>query len=163
MAGLFCVPRCVTQEAIERFESTDALMDGDKRMRLLRLSYLRPLATAFVISVLAIGGQAQNSPQKNELPASPSSQSSAPHQFVISDYTKPQSHFPNPIAPYLARHLPPPDLSNTPRIGQLLRDGKLYISIDDAVALALENNLDIGIARDNLNVADTDILRAKAG
>ena len=44
-----------------------------------------------------------------------------------------------------------------------MRDGKIYLSVDDAVALALENNLDIGIARYNLNIADTDILRAKAG
>ena len=45
-----------------------------------------------------------------------------------------------------------------------MQDGKLLICpIDDAVALALENNLDIGIARYNLNIADTDVVRAKAG
>src|SRR5208283_5480685 len=44
-----------------------------------------------------------------------------------------------------------------------MHDGKLYISMNDAVALALENNLDIAIARYNLNIADTDIWRAKAG
>jgi outer membrane protein len=48
-------------------------------------------------------------------------------------------------------------------IDSLLRDGKIYLSIDDAVALALENNLDIEIARYNLNLADTDYLRAKSG
>jgi outer membrane protein TolC len=44
-----------------------------------------------------------------------------------------------------------------------MRDGKIYLSIDDAVALTLENNLDIDIARYNLNIADTDFLRAKSG
>jgi outer membrane protein len=44
-----------------------------------------------------------------------------------------------------------------------MHDGKLYISMNDAVALALENNLDIAIARYNLNIADTDVWRAKAG
>ncbi|MGZ4835616.1 MAG: TolC family protein [Terriglobales bacterium] len=44
-----------------------------------------------------------------------------------------------------------------------MHDGKLYISMNDAIALALENNLDIAIARYNLNIADTDIWRAKAG
>jgi len=44
-----------------------------------------------------------------------------------------------------------------------LRDGKLYLSMNDAVALALENNLDIAISRYNLNIADTDVLRANAG
>ena len=45
----------------------------------------------------------------------------------------------------------------------LMHDGKLYLSLNDAIALALENNLDIAIARYNLNIADTDVLRAKAG
>jgi outer membrane protein TolC len=44
-----------------------------------------------------------------------------------------------------------------------MRDGKLYLSINDAVALALENNLDIAIQRYNMAIADTDILRTKAG
>ena len=44
-----------------------------------------------------------------------------------------------------------------------MHDGKLYLSLDDAIALALENNLDIAIARYNLNIADTDILRAQCG
>ena len=55
------------------------------------------------------------------------------------------------------------NLGNSPRIDSLLRDGKIYLSIDDAVALALENNLDLEIARFNLNIADADLLRAKSG
>src|SRR6266404_3510325 len=83
--------------------------------------------------------------------------------FDVKEYSKPRSAFPNLLAPYTARHVAPPNLANTPRIDQLLHDGKLYISMNDAVALALENNLDIAIARYNLNIADTDIWRAKAG
>ncbi|HZQ69119.1 MAG TPA: TolC family protein [Terriglobales bacterium] len=131
-------------------------------MRLLRLNHLRLLATGCLAGALATAGWAQVASQQ-ELPSSPSSQSTAPRQLLLSDYTKPKSHFPNPVSPYTPRHLPPPILSNTPRINDLLKNGKLYISINDAVALALENNLDIGIARYNLSVADTDILRAKAG
>ena len=70
---------------------------------------------------------------------------------------------PTRSAPTLPRHVAPPNLANTPRIDQLMHDGKLYISMNDAVALALENNLDIAIARYNLNIADTDVWRAKAG
>src|SRR5437660_3384701 len=81
----------------------------------------------------------------------------------VLNYTKPASHFPNPIAPYRPRHLAPPNLANTARIDALMHDGKLYLSLNDAIALALENNLDIAIARYTLNIADTDILRAKAG
>jgi outer membrane protein TolC len=79
------------------------------------------------------------------------------------NYSQPVSHFPNPIGPYKPRHLADPSLANTARIDQFMRDGKLYLSLNDAIALALENNLDIAIARYNLNIADTDVLRAKAG
>src|SRR5436305_387859 len=68
-----------------------------------------------------------------------------------------------PIAPYRARHVAAPNLLNSPRMDQLIRDGKIYLSMSDAIALALENNLDLAIARYNLPIADTDILRAKAG
>jgi outer membrane protein TolC len=79
------------------------------------------------------------------------------------NYVKPASHFPNPAGPYIAKHVADPNLANTARIDQLMHDGKLYLSLNDAIALALENNLDIAIARYNLNIADTDVLRAKAG
>ncbi len=79
------------------------------------------------------------------------------------DYTKPKSHFWNPIAPYTALNYPAPSLGNTPKLDQLLRDGKIYLSLPDAVMLAIENNYDIAISRINLDIADTDILRAKAG
>jgi len=130
-------------------------------------SACRLVAAVTLAGTLAVSGWAQES-QSNP-PASSASTQSAPmqapqsHQFQVLDYSKPHPHFPNPIAPYTARHISPPNLSNTPRIEQLLQNGKLMISMDDAVALALENNLDIGIARYNLNIADTDVLRAKAG
>jgi len=95
------------------------------------------------------------------LPAAPATSSS--HAFEVRDYTKPHRAFPNVIAPYTPSNVPAPDLSNTPRIDQLMREGKIYLSMDDAVALALENNLDIGIARYNLGIADTEVLRAKGG
>ena len=79
------------------------------------------------------------------------------------DYTKPKSHIWNFLAPYTATDVPEPRLGNTPRLSQLLRDGKIYLSLSDAVTLALENNYDIEIARMNLDIADTDILRTKAG
>jgi outer membrane protein len=64
--------------------------------------------------------------------------------------------FPHLLQPYRPQELAQPNLANSPRIDSLMRDGKIYLSIDDAVALALENNLDIDIARYNLNIADTD-------
>jgi outer membrane protein len=85
------------------------------------------------------------------------------HPVPVLNYTEPTAHFPNPIGPYKAHQLAQPNFANTSRIDQLMHDGKLYLSLNDAVALALENNLDIAIARYNLNIADTDVMRAKAG
>jgi hypothetical protein len=73
----------------------------------------------------------------------------------------PRSH--NPVSPYMADHVPAPVLTNSPRLDRLIRDGKLYLSLKDAIDLALENNLDLAIARYNLPIADTDLLRTKAG
>ena len=81
----------------------------------------------------------------------------------VVNFENPTPHFPNPIAPYLGHQVPPPSFGNTVRIESLLKDGKLRLSLSDAVALALENNLDLAIARFNLSIADTDLMRAKSG
>jgi outer membrane protein TolC len=86
-----------------------------------------------------------------------------PQPVHLQDYSKPRSAFPRILRPYQAQEVAQPDLGNSPRIDALMRDGKIYLSIDDAVALTLENNLDLDIARYNLNIADTDYLRAKSG
>ena len=69
----------------------------------------------------------------------------------------------SPFSAYTAATTPEPSLANSPGLTQLIRDGKLYLSLKDAIRLALENNLDIAIARYNLPIADMDILRTKAG
>ena len=69
----------------------------------------------------------------------------------------------NPLSPYRAEHVAEPVLTNSPRLDQLIRDGKLYLSLKDAIDLALENNLDLAIARYNLPIADTDLLRTRGG
>jgi outer membrane protein TolC len=99
-----------------------------------------------------------------EPPTAPTPQNTPEAKPVpVLDYTAPVAHFPNPIGPYRPRTVAPPNLANTARIDSLMHDGKVYLSLNDAIALALENNLDVAIARYNLNIADTDVLRAKAG
>ena len=80
----------------------------------------------------------------------------------LPDYSQPKSAL-NPIAPYTGRDIPQPNLSNSNRVDATIHDGKMMLSLSDAIALALENNLDLAIARYNLNIADTDLLRTKAG
>jgi outer membrane protein TolC len=81
---------------------------------------------------------------------------------TMQDYTKPVSPL-TVFGPYKGRDVAAPNFTNATRVDQLMRDGKLMLSLNDAIALALENNLDLAIARYNLNIADTDILRTKAG
>jgi outer membrane protein len=121
-------------------------------------SNTRLAAAAFLFGTLAIACWAQ------EPPSAPVPQNMSETQpLPVLDYTKPVSHFPNPVGPYTPRHVGAPNLANTARIDSLMHDGKLYLSLNDAIALALENNLDVAIARYNLNIADTDVLRSKAG
>jgi outer membrane protein TolC len=73
----------------------------------------------------------------------------------------PKSH--NPLNAYEPDQVPEPVLANSPLLDQLIRNGQLYLSLKDAIDLALENNLDLAIARYNLPIANTDILRTQAG
>jgi outer membrane protein TolC len=72
-------------------------------------------------------------------------------------------HSRNPLSPYMSSTVPPINLTNSSRLQDLVRDGKLYISLRDALALALENNLDLAYFRYNLPIAQADLLRTKAG
>jgi outer membrane protein TolC len=130
-----------------------------------RSSAIANFGLAAVLAILALiivtAGWAQQTPA---IPGAPSATSPPSSQvYDVRAYAKPKSHFLNPLSPYSTRDVAPPSMSNTSRLDELMHDGKLYISVDDAVALALENNLDLAIARYNLNIADTDIWRADAG
>jgi outer membrane protein len=129
-------------------------------------SAIRLLVVVFGFLLTGSSWAQDGSPQMAPSPqASPSVtlQTPQPQRFEATDYSKSRGYFPNPLIPYAPQHVPPPNLTNTPRIDQLLHDGKIMLSINDAVALALENNLDMAISRYNLNIADTDVLRAKSG
>jgi hypothetical protein len=75
----------------------------------------------------------------------------------------PMPHSHNPLAPYMPSTAPELDLSNSPRLQNLIRDGKIYLSLHDAIAVAIENNLDLAYFRYNFPIAQTDILRTKSG
>lgn len=71
--------------------------------------------------------------------------------------------FPRIWSPYQQRSLPHPILENSPRLKSLIHDGKLELSLSDALALTLENNLDIVVQRYVIPIAQTDVLRSKSG
>jgi len=143
---------------------------------------LRDLQATAAIALLVMSGNVQMAGAQTatatpvatsgNLPAAPAASNQAPEVKLTEplylrdtgkDYTRLKPMFPNPIAPYTRTGVELPRLGNTGRLDSLVRDGKIYLSLSDAVVLALENNFDIAIARINLDIADTDVLRAKAG
>jgi outer membrane protein len=102
----------------------------------------------------------------NDLPAEPIPVPTSPLYLrpTARDFSKPYAPmWGNPFKVYGPTSVPKASFSNSVRLGDLVKDGKIYLSLSDALALALENNYDIAIARYDLDIADTDILRAKAG
>ena len=86
-------------------------------------------------------------------------QSFAPPQ----PFNVPMPHSRNPISPYRPSTAPEINLTNSQRLQAMIRDGKIYLSLRDAIALSIENNLDLASFRYNFPIAETDILRTKAG
>jgi outer membrane protein TolC len=92
------------------------------------------------------------------LPPVPASAQKIP----VPDYSLSAGNWPSHRI-YMPEEVPQANLSDSPRLESLIRGGVLYLSLADAVALAIENNLDIAYARYAPLQADTDILRARAG
>ena len=106
--------------------------------------------------VTGVGAQ---TPAPGAAPAT--AEANQPLSSAPLNYEMPKSH--NPLNAYEPEQVPEPVLANSPRLEQRVRDGQLYLSLKDAIDLALENNLDLAIARYNLPIANTDILRTQAG
>jgi len=117
-----------------------------------RMAFWRMLATIpFLVLVLTqpVAGQDAR-------------RTSGPEEATHFDYSN--SHaFPQLFSPYVTPFVPSPRLDNSRRLPNLIVEGKLMLRLDDAIALALENNLDIEVARYNLPIGQTDYLRAKGG
>jgi outer membrane protein len=140
-------------------------MSGSKSIRQVRSTLL----SVFLLVTIAMASLAQNEPPPipNNPPLTPLPQAPPPqhnaHLYSDQDYSRGKRQWPNPFVVYTVREVAPLNVTNSARIDQLIKDGKMYLSLNDAVAMALENNLDIGIQRYNLSIADTDILRTSSG
>jgi outer membrane protein len=115
--------------------------------------------------VPAAGAKAPDKAASN-LPAAPAPIATAPYPLRASqrDFSKPFGGWlGDPINIFRPTSIGKASFANSVRLGNLVKDGKIYLSLSDAIALALENNYDIAIARYDLDIADTDILRTKTG
>src|SRR5215471_5795771 len=115
--------------------------------------FARPLL-AVILAATLVGG-----------PASPASAQATPISLGTAKhhYSRAPRPFPNIFAPYHAIKVEPSTLVNSPRIEQLIHEGKLELSLQDAVELALENSVDIAVQRYYPWIADVGILKASAG
>ena len=132
-------------------------------------------AVAAVMLTLAAGspsGFAQQAPATvpdkaaSNLPSAPTPVQTEPLDLRQSarDFSIPAGRLlGNPINIYRPTSIDKASFANSVRLTDLVKDGKIYLSLSDALALALENNYDIAISRYNLDIADTDLLRARAG
>lgn len=118
------------------------------------------LSRRFIISMLTIIRKSTVLLLTGSLVANPIFAQEA-HEVI--NFQNGRKAYPIPFNQYRPTNIGLPRLTNTPRIGQLIQNGKIMLSLSDAIALGLENNLDLAIARYNLPIADTEILRAKAG
>jgi outer membrane protein TolC len=135
--------------SVFRFTRITAKLMADPRM----------IAATVILALLTPPAQTLAQTEQPSAPvASASAALAATTPFRL---TLPRSH--NPFSAYAPSSLPDPSLANSSRLDQCVRDGKLYLSLEDAIALALENNLDLAIARYNLPIAETEMLRTRAG
>jgi hypothetical protein len=123
-----------------------------------RISVLVAMILLQVNLALAVEPVAAPSPVQT---AAPLTTGQAPQPRV--PFALLERHSLNPINAYRGTSVPPPSMVNSTRLSSLVRDGKIYLTLNDAISLALENNLDLVIARYNLPIAQTDVQRTQAG
>ena len=133
----------------------------------MKTSRLRPLLAAILAVITAtapVSPTFAQEPTPAPAPQQPA-QGAVPISLGVSkyDYTRAPKAFPNIIAPYQSSYVEPGVLANSPRLEQLIHSGKLELSLQDAIALALENSMDIVVQRYNPWMADVSLLKTRAG
>ena len=112
-------------------------------------------------------GAGESHPEKaaSTLPAAPAPVTTPVLRPSLRNFAKPYAGIfvPNPWAKYWPTDIPKASFENSVRFNDLVKNGKIYLSLADAIALAIENNYDIAIARYDLDIADTDVLRTRTG
>jgi outer membrane protein TolC len=121
---------------------------------------------ALFLALLSTLNLAQTAPP----PAEPQSSSeSGVIRQTENDNTKPERERPRAsfsfpfLSAYSYRRVPDLQLDHTTKLATLVQNGSLRLSLQDAIELAVENNLDVEIHRYGLAIADTDVLRAQGG
>jgi outer membrane protein TolC len=136
--------------------------------RLCAIAALLLACAAGIPVAYAQAGAGASAPDKaaSDLPSAPTVVLTEPVNLRPSarDFSKPAGRFLGiPFKMYTPTSIGKASFQNSVRLTDMVKDGKIYLSLSDALALALENNFDIAIARYDLDIADTDLLRTRTG
>jgi outer membrane protein TolC len=139
------------------------------KTRIRAAAALLAIASLYAPSVQAQNASAAGPVQQGQ-PSNPAStQNPRPDAVqprtitLTTNYSTGRKWFPNILAPYTPMKMTAPPLTNSPEIGQLIRDGNLMLSLQDAISLALENNLVIDVERYVPWLNEVSLLRATSG
>ncbi|HXX19829.1 MAG TPA: TolC family protein [Candidatus Acidoferrum sp.] len=130
--------------------------------RLTHAAFVILTAVSLAVSPIYAQSQTAPAPAPQSQPTPPASDQSR-KLSLGPDYSKGPGWFPNVIAPYKPIASPKPVLINSPRIDQLISNGKLNLSLEDAISLGLENNLSIAVERYVPWLDEANLLYAKSG
>jgi outer membrane protein TolC len=150
-----------------------SFLKGGKRQGLLAARSLLAMLMAALLVAGPFSPAFAQSPAQNP-PPNPAPAASAPPQdsaiapvsslgLAKYNYTNGPRAFPSLLKPYQQIQIDQPVITNSPRLDQLIHDGKLELTLQDAVELALENSMDIAVQRYYPWIADASILKAKSG
>ncbi len=113
-----------------------------------------------------VAGAGERQPDKaaSNLPAAPTPVTTPVLHTALPNFSRPYASWLNdPINVYRPSSIGKASFENSVRLADMVKDGKIYLSLSDAIALAIENNYDLAIARYDLGIAATDILRTRTG
>ena len=79
------------------------------------------------------------------------------------DYSTNPQWFPHILSPYKQQRIPPPNLTNSKTLSDMIREGKIELSLQQLAAIVIENNLKLAVDRYNNYFAQADLLRTKSG
>jgi outer membrane protein TolC len=108
-------------------------------------------------------GAQNSSAAQTGVPAAPAAPAVPRTLDLKLDYSSGRKWFPSIVELYRPMKSEEPVLSNSPRIETLLQNGRLMLSLQDAISLALENNLAIDVVRYTPWLDEVSLLRARSG
>ena len=122
------------------------------------------LTTIFTLILSPLCVQAQEpSPSQPAATTLPNRPAPAREVKLGADYSPARPWYPNPVKPYQSSSIAELQLTNSRRFDQLIQNGKLQLSLEDAISLALEDNLAIAVERYTPWLDQVNLLRAKSG